>query len=239
MIYHHNHIPRTAGTFIYTPIASLLTSRGIDYSIVFQNSNIDDEKLKRSKYIFGHIGSYPQTILENVCTFTVIRNPVDRFISTFNFFSENIFNTKPTIELLEHWLYDPVYSEAHSNIQSKFLTGSSNRDLWNVSTRPERVSKGWMIENYSTDIKSIINRIDAMKAVSFENTDMLLDWLAEINDKEYGFRLYNRRNPINESSPLDFIIPKSLQSRIEELNSIDFHVYEYVKMNEKKLVNGV
>lgn len=239
MIYHHNHIPRTAGTFIHTPIASLLNSRGVSYSVVFQNSNIDDDKMKRSKYIFGHIGCYPEAILEDVCSFSVVRNPFERFISTFNYFSENVFNVKPTVELLETWVYDPLYSEVHSNIQTKFLTGSSNKTLWNASTRSERVHHGWMIENYETDIGKIINRIETTRIVSLENLDLLLDWLAKINNEEYGFQLYNRRSPVNESSRLDFIVPKSIRSRIEELNNIDFHLYEHVKMNENKLANGV
>lgn len=239
VIYHHNHIPRTAGTFIHSPITSLLNSRGINYSLVFQKNKIDDDKIKKSKYIFGHIGCYPETILEDVCSFSVVRDPFQRFISTFNFFSEHVFYTKPTMELLEKWVYDPVFSENHRNIQSKFLTGSSNKDRWNAATRPEIVANGWMIENYESDIKKITDKIDMMKVVSLENIDSLLDWLSDISRRDYGFPLFNQRHPINESSGLDFEIPESIKSRIEELNSIDYHLYDYVKTNEHKSLNGV
>jgi hypothetical protein len=239
MIYHHNHIPRTAGTFIYSEILPFLKSKGIDYSITFQNKNINDDYIKSSSYIFGHIGCYPELLGTKTSSFAIIREPSERFISTFNFFSENIFNIKPTIDILEKWLYDPVYSDKHSNLQSKFLTGSSNKKKWNNSTRQERVINGWMIEGFSTDIEHIKNKIDTMKIATLENKDMLLDWISNESLKEYGFKLYTRRDPINESSALDFKIPESMLKQIKELNSIDYHIYDYVKSNSKKFFNGV
>lgn len=237
MILYHNHIPRTAGTFIQAPLSGLLTSKGVKYSIVHQADHINNDKMIASKHIFGHIGCYPETIINNITTYGVVRNPLDRFISTFNFFSKNIFYVNPTEELLEQWVYDDKYFSYHSNLQSRFVTGYSDIHAWNASNRQERVKNGWYIKNYSEDISVIKNKIDHGYWVSMENKNILLDWLAEIHEKEYGFRLYNRRYPINESERLNFNISNKIKNRIIELNQIDYELYDYVC--SKTTLNGV
>ena len=228
MILYHNHIPRTAGTFIQAPLSGLLTSRGVKYSIVYQADTIDNQQIKNSEYIFGHIGRYPELIVNNIMTYGVIRNPVDRFISTFNFFAKNIFYLEPTEEILEKWLYDPDYFNNHSNLQSKFITGYTDISLWNSNDRQSRVKNGWYMTNYSNNINEIKDKVDSGYWVSLENKDSLLDWLSNMHIEKYGFKLYNRRYPINESEKLSFNISNKIKDRITELNQIDYQLYDYI-----------
>lgn len=234
MILYHNHIPRTSGTFIQAPLSGLLTSRGVKYCLIYQADQIDDNLIKSSNHIFGHMGCYPNTLITDVTQYGIIRNPLDRFISTFKFFTKNIFYTEPTEKILEEWLYNPLYINAHSNLQSKFLTGYSDKDVWNINTRQSRVANGWFIKDSSTDLELIKNKINFGYWASMDNNGLLLDWLSDYHYKLYDFRLYNRRHRINESDQLPFEIPQSMINRIVELNDIDFSVYEYVKSTELK-----
>lgn len=237
MILYHNHIPRTAGTFIEAPLSGLLTSKGVKHSRVYEPISINNDSLISSEYIVGHIGCYPEKIIDSVFTYGVVRNPLDRFISTFNFFTKNIFYIEPTEDILERWIYDPKYFTYHSNLQSKFITGYSDIDLWNSNTKQSRVINGWYMKNYSENIDEIKNKIDSGYWVSIENIDSLLDWLTDIYIKKYNFKLYNRRYPINESDKLTFKISNKMKDRIIELNKIDYEVYDYVC--SKASLNGV
>ena len=234
MILYHNHIPRTAGTFMQAPLSGLLTSRGVKHSIIYQADNIDDKQIINSEYIFGHIGKYPEILIPNILSYGFVRDPIDRFISTFNFFSKNIFNVTPTRDLLDLWLYDEVLSTSHSNLQSKFITGYSNKELWNLSNRQERVKNGWFISDYSLNIDNIINEIEKSNFASIENYHLVLDWLSDIIYNKYSFMLYSRRYKVNDSEPLTFHIDKTAMNRIKELNEIDLCMYDYIKSTEIK-----
>lgn len=235
MIFYHHHIPRTSGMFIRYPLTSLLTSKGVKYLSVYQLEQINKEEFYNVNYIFGHIGGYPIRLLDNVFEFGIVRNPIDRFLSTFNFFSKEVLSVHPTKEFLDEWLYSDTYSLPHSNLQSKSITGTIDEDKWNKSNRTQRVLDGWMFEDYSLDINKIKERIDSAYFCSLENNTLLLDKLSNIHEKEYNFTLYKRRNKINESEPLQFIPTKSQIDRIEELNQTDLELYEYVKTTENKV----
>lgn len=217
-----------------TPLSGLLTSRGVKHSIIYQADDIDDKQIINSEYVFGHIGKYPEILIPNVMSYGLVRDPIDRFISTFNFFSKNIFNVIPTRDLLDLWLYDKVFSTSHSNLQSKFITGYSNKELWNSSNRQERVKNGWFVTDYSLNINNIINEIEKSNFASLDNSHLVLDWLSGIIYDKYSFTLYNRRYKVNDSEPLPFQIDKTAIDRIKELNEIDLCMYDYIKSTEIK-----
>ena len=82
--------------------------------------------------------------------------------------------------------------------------------------------------NYSNNINEIKDKIDNGYWVSLENKDSLLDWLSNMHIEKYGFKLYNRRYPINESEKLSFNISNKIKDRITELNQIDYQLYDYI-----------
>ena len=92
------HIPKTAGQFITESIRISLEKNGIENFSLYNGSFISEEKLKNSVYIGSHFGTYPMDIIDGIDTVTILRDPVERSISQFNF------------------LYDERYKELYKNI---------------------------------------------------------------------------------------------------------------------------
>jgi len=126
---YHLHIPRTSGIYIKNNVIPHLISNGVEH-FISNRSRIDVEKIKQSKFVGGHFGLMPLDYMENPEIFTIVRDPVERFISYFKYTTGPKRAGKEAEEKLDRWLYGEE-CEMQSNLQSKFLTGKLNIEKFN------------------------------------------------------------------------------------------------------------
>lgn len=227
------HIPRTAGTYLTHNVRPHLISGGVEH-FTSNRSKIDAEKIKKCEYVSGHFGLMPVKLMKNPMVFSVVRNPVDLFISYFRYTTGFIRTKKQIEEKKESWLYGKQ-SINQSNLQSKFLTGSTNIDKFNEGFGQQTsVNNIWFLENYNTDIDIVKNNINQFNVYSFENRNRFLQDYSNMLQEMFGFTSFKYNDKINASHHLDIDFSKEEIERIKYLNSVDMEIYEYVREIEKR-----
>ena len=234
MSIYHLHIPRTAGIYLNNNVLPHLISGGVEH-FASNRSIIDPEKIKSSRYVAGHFGLTPLELMENPVVFSVLRDPVERFISYFKYTTGSVKTKSEIYQKLDYWLYGEQ-SEIQSNMQSKFLTGYMNFDKFNqgVNMFQKAVYEGWYIENYSLDINTIKANIDLFNCYTLDNHEKFKeDYNNELNN-QFGFTTFKYSDKANRSQDLGIEITKGQINRIQEMNSIDMEAYEYVQKTQKR-----
>ena len=234
MSIYHLHIPRTAGIYLSQNVVPYLISNRVEH-FASNRTVIDPEKIKNSKFVSGHFGLMPLEYMQDPEVFTVLRNPVERFISYFNYTTGLIRTRSEAHQKLDNWLYGEQ-SLVQSNMQSKFLTGYMNYEKFNqgVNQFQNAVYNSWFIENYSLDKDTIKANIDKFNVFTMEDYDLFLELFNDKLEKDFGFRTFRHKDKSNSSTDIGIKFSKSQINKIEELNSIDMEMYEYVQKNKKR-----
>lgn len=234
MSIYHLHIPRTSGIYIKNNVLPHLITGGVPH-FISNRTHIDTEKIANSKFVGGHFGLMPLDYMDNPEVFTIIRHPVDRFISYFKYTTGLIRMGKEAEERLDDWLYGKQ-SDMHSNSQSKFLTGKMNIDYFNnnINYMQEKVSSGWFLENYSLSKDVVLGNVDKFNCYSLDNHHIFIEDFNKALHKNFGFQSFTHRDPANKSPDIGIIFGKKEIDRIMELNQLDMEVYEYVQKSKKR-----
>lgn len=234
MSIYHLHIPRTSGIYIKNNVIPHLISNGVEH-FISNRTKIDIEKIKSSKFVGGHFGLMPLQYMDNPEIFTIIRNPVERFISYFKYTTGPKRAGTEAEEKLERWLYGDQ-SKIQSNLQSKFLTGSMNVEKFNknVPIFQHAVDNEWYLENYKLNFNDIVNNLNKMKCYTLEEIDIFKLELNNSLKKEFEFSTFKHSDKANSSYDVGIKFTKSQINRIEEMNSLDMEVYEYVQKIKKE-----
>lgn len=236
------HIPRTSGIFVSHNVVPHLISSGVPH-FVSNRTNIDIDTIKNSKYVSGHFARFPIEFMKNPIIYSIIRNPVERWISYFKY-TTGLIRTKQEIEeKLDSWLYGDK-AELNSNMQSKFITGTIDIDQFNkdiainisrdLNHRILPVTNGWYLKDYSLNIDHIKNNIHDMNMYTLENHKKFRDDFNNELYKQFGFKTFKNVDKFNESFDIGLKLTNKQLSKIEELNSIDMEIYSYVQKIEKK-----
>jgi len=214
------HIPRSGGIYIKNHVVPHLTSRGFT-SLASNHGQLTPESFLNKSFISGHYGTSPSFYRGDLWEFTVLRNPVDRYISNYLYVTET-----PTDESFEAW----VNSDVQANLQTKFLTQNLNLDIYNAATGDlARSNLGWCLEGGPEDLQGAKDRIDAMVLVGFmEDFNEFLDNLNHLLEFKYGFTTFNNRNLIN-SNTNKLNLTASILRKVEEINHLDVELYEYAR----------
>ena len=230
---YHLHIPRTSGSYTKNNVLPHLILNGVEH-FVSNRTKIDHSQIKKSQFVGGHFGLMPLDYMDNPEVFTIVRDPVERFISYFNYTTPLNMRGKMAEEKLEEWLYGDQ-SKIQSNAQSKFLTGKMNIEKFNNCLgRYDAVLNQWFIEGYSLDLKDIILNVDKFKAYTLEEIDLFkLDMNRSLKNN-FNFSTFKHSDKANSSYDVGINFTKSRIERIKDLNSIDLEVYEYVKQIKKE-----
>lgn len=227
------HIPRTAGTYLTHNVRPHLISGGVEH-FTSNRSEIDIEKIKRCEYVSGHFGLMPYKLMNNPMVFSVVRNPVDLFISYFRYTTGFIRTKKQIEDKKESWLYGNQ-SLNQSNLQSKFLTGTTNIDRFNAEHGQQTsVNNIWFLEDYSINPNDVKLNINKFNVYSFENRDKFIMDFNNVLNQTFGFTSFKYNDKINTSHELGINFSKEEIKRIEELNSVDMEIYDYVRTFEKR-----
>ena len=236
MSIYHLHIPRTAGIYIKNHVLPHLITSGVPH-FVSNRTVIDVEKWNSSKFIGGHFGLAPLDYMDSdTKTFTVIRNPVDRFISYFKYTTGLVRAGQEASDKLERWLYgDQSYTQ--SNLQTKFLLGKTNINEFNKNFNyfQKNVDNAWYLEEISGGVGKAISNLDKFYAYSLENLNLFKEDMNKALEKEFSFKPFKGFNDsANRSPEIGLSLTKKQIARIEELNEMDMILYEHVSKSKKR-----
>jgi hypothetical protein len=252
-LYHH-HIPRTGGTYLISSLDKydMLKSGTINpfmhgpecggdsYSI----SKLDVES---HNFISGHFAAEPYKIDKEIKSFTTLRNPIKRLVSQFAMILGNGFPGKALYEF-EEWVFSGDDMESKSNFQSKFLVNGLTDHIKGLKPEfrhlegadIEQINKvrqsGWGIDGASVsyeDAKSVLNQMilvgktENMNEFTLSLADIMYDAYG-IERKDMSFSGSERNSEILSQYIYDNLNTHTL-AKLEDLNSIDFQLWEEAK----------
>jgi hypothetical protein len=197
--------------------------------------SLDNKQILSSVFISGHVSNYPNTLVKNLITFCILRDPVERYISNFLYFSDKFEGITLDEFGLEKWMYDSDHSEKHFNIQAKSLTGTIDIDLWNSTDSDTKVVNNWFYKDYDLSETSIKDSIDSKICASLENRDLVISKIRKTFIDNYGFSAFHNNHKVNTNMTPAFNISEKTKNIIQDFHQADMIAYEYVKSIEHKL----
>ncbi len=208
---YHLHIPRTAGVFLRNHLLQEFHGKE---SFATHYDPIDTNSLKEKHYVGGHFGTSPISYMENPLVFTVLRNPIDRFIS-YAKYTRSFFQKDSMDELLYG-----EYSQLHENTQIKFITNHIDLDKYNTNlVNSETIKNNWFI-GQSDSIDAAKEFIDNNVIVTLDSIDKLPSIL--------GIKDFKNMSKVNGTNNLTGVT-KEQYDKIVSMNELDMEVYEYAK----------
>jgi len=208
---YHLHIPRTAGVFLRGHLMAEFDNQP-QFSTHREQLVLDT--LSNKKYVGGHFGTTPIPHMSNPTVFTVLRNPIDRFIS-YAKYTRSFFQKDSMEELLygEH-------AKLHENTQTKFITNEIDIDKYNKSlVNSESIQKNWFI-GQEESFEKAKNFIDNNIVVTLENIEKLPGIL--------GINNFRSMSKVNGTRSLTGVT-KDQYDKIVSMNELDMEVYQYAK----------
>jgi hypothetical protein len=222
---YHLHIPRTSGVLI----RELFKENNPNAFIVAGHKEILDlSDMANANFISGHYGTSP--IEHSSSVFSIYREPVERTFSCLKYIWSKFYNQQNFENFLDFFLNDKKLIESVSNQQSKFLTGSINIDKYNndIKDLKKIVEHNWHIENYKSDIKSVIDYINNsnIKIFNYEDKNVYKKIVESFN---LNIPVESFKNVLNKSLDIDKNKYVSYVDKIKEINNVDLELYDYIK----------
>ena len=253
------HIPKTAGQFITESIRISLEKNGIENFSLYNGSFISEEKLKNSVYIGSHFGTYPMDIIDGIDTVTILRDPVERSISQFNFLYDERYkklykNIDGYLNRLKFYLFEDKNMNGLINYQARFLCNGADKRRFESEEKFKSVIEEfvlpfglgfpntWFVGNELTSLDLAKSKLENMLIVgTADNLDPVLEkikvWFLDNYDVEIEY-LQDRINSSRitedgvEYTTKDCVamLTEEEINTLKQLNSIDQELYEYAKI---------
>lgn len=222
---YHLHIPRTSGVLI----RELFKENNPSASIVAGHKDmLSISDMANANFISGHYGTSP--IQYSSLVFAIYREPVERTFSCLKYIWSKFYNQETFENFLDFFLNDKKLIESVSNQQSKFLTGNININKYNndIKDLQKIVEHNWHIENYKSDIKSVIDYVNNsnIKIFNYEDINVYKKIVESFN---LNIPVESFKNVLNESLDIDKNRYVFYIDKIKEINSIDLELYDYIK----------
>ncbi|HEY9770735.1 MAG TPA: sulfotransferase family 2 domain-containing protein [Coleofasciculaceae cyanobacterium] len=220
------HIPKTAGTTLHLIIERQYNSGKIvtihtpveNAAQISRIQKLTPTQQQQVRVIKGHtFWGWHQLLPESCAYFTLLRNPVERFISNYYFLlkkeghplGQKLLEEKVTIEDFVNWT-------GEDNYQTRFLAkniGEGNLDIKGSECTRETLerAKRNLRENFA--VVGIVEE--------FDKTLLLLK-------KTFGWKniFYKVKNK-NKQRPSNNLIPQKTLKLIKEKNKLDLELYNY------------
>lgn len=222
---YHLHIPRTSGVLI----RELFKQNNPDAFIVAGHKDeLSLSDMAKADFISGHYGTLPMDYSSSV--FTIYREPIERTFSLLKYLWSKFYHEKPFDDFIDLFLNDDRLVESISNQQSKFLTGTINLDKYNddIKHLKKIVENNWHIENYKTDVKSVIEHIKNSNIKIFDYADNNV-YKKIVQSFNLNIPTDSFNNVANETLYIDINKYSRYSDKIKEINSIDLELYDYIK----------
>jgi hypothetical protein len=212
------HIPKTMGLFVQESITPILSKNNIPFYT--NNQQPHDVDFTQNAFIGCHIGRYPIENVPGIDVAVMVRNPVDRSVSHFNYIHDIMLSERKEyssisnyIDRLKFYLFEDPNFINQRNIQSRFICNSPDSRIFNTEeyylneisiNNNERTKQGgftWFISNDKTSLDFAKSQIDSFKIVN-TSEDLNL-FMLKINNwfnENYNLSIpYDTSVVINES----------------------------------------
>lgn len=254
-----SHIPKTAGTFIIKNICEAMKENGLKYYPFISRDFPHKKSFIDYTFFAGHFGTYPVIEDPTVDVACLLRDPLDRMISYFNFLYEPR-NKKRYSHLgdykdqLSFFLFQDPETKDYNNSQSRFLCNPANDNIFGEnSLSREQIDNQidasqpfmWFVDDKKTSIEFSKKQIDLLSiSGTVENLNLFTQNVSNWFEKYYGFTIvFELNNKLNTSSIVhngksydtkmcrDLLSKEDVELFIKN-NNIDYEIYNYVKTKE-------
>jgi len=250
---YHLHIPRTSGTGI---LYSLQKSFELNNVTKIKNReygklvpgifefSYDKEKMKNWPMISGHFAANP--IIENngqIETFSVIREPIDHFISiaAYRAMSANRKFDKSTLDAFlegqEDYPFECKLFSFDGNLQTKMLTCRifSIKQIFGEHISSKEINENAMlfVESDMPKTKNkLVNKIKNIKLFEINQRKEINNYLIKQCKEKFDCDFWGIDNNKINSSVRSGVMPSPAQVKeIESRNHMDMELYDYVMSN--------
>jgi hypothetical protein len=253
------HIPKTAGQFITEAIRVALENNNIKDYFIYNGAFVSEEKLKTCVYIGSHFGTYPIDIIPEIDTVTVLRDPVERSVSQFNFLYEQRYKDlykeiDGYIARLRFYLFEDENVTGMRNYQARFLCNAADSRRFKSEENFKLVLEEsiapfglgfpntWFVGNELTSLNLAKSKLDNMSIVgTSDNLDPVLEKIKVWFLENYDVEIEYLQDRINSSSITEDgveyttedcvgMLTEEEKNTLKQLNSIDQELYEYAKI---------
>jgi hypothetical protein len=253
------HIPKTAGQFITESIRIALEKNNIEDYFIYNGAFVSEEKLKTCVYIGSHFGTYPIDIIPEIDTVTVLRDPVERSVSQFNFLYEQRYKDlykeiDGYLARLRFYLFEDENVIGMRNYQARFLCNAVDsrrfqseenfKSVLEESIAPFALGfpNTWFVGNELTSLNLAKSKLDKMLIVgTSDNLDPVLEKINTWFLDNYNVKIEYFQYKFNSSSITEngveyttedcvAMLTEEEKNIIKQLNSIDQELYEYAKI---------
>jgi hypothetical protein len=210
-------------------------------------------------YIQGHIGLYPIYNVPNLDVIGIVRDPVERSVSTFMHLFNTVIFCRGLVydsiinieDKLRYYLFEDTHYKDHHNLQSKFLCLPGD-EVYINEKKPEvwqhvyKRSHRWNLEHGSVSLDKAKKTIDSMAlCVTLEDHLLISQYIEKWFYTNHNIKIVvDESKKVNESN-IDYLgksyTTKDLISflnqddldNIVNNNIIDNKIFNYVKNKDK------
>lgn len=200
----------------------------------------DYEKMKNFNFISGHFAANPIHEIENLLTFTMVRNPVDQFVSTIAYrcMTARVPFTAYELDAYIDGHYR-VWGEFEGfsgidNPQSHFLSQKFAFFELENSNRKDGRTSGMAFISSPQSLADVRQFTDDMIISTVENRHIAIDKINAVLKKQFGITMENDKRKVNSNMKLNFEISKDQMKKMKAKLELDEEVYQHVKEREKK-----
>lgn len=240
------HIPKTSGSSIEAAVVddyfdTIKIAQSFKTPKLENENNLKNFLSNSNSYDFikGHFGLLPHSYIENIKTYSIVREPFDRLLSCFRFSQNPMRWRKPFEKELHLFLtennteFNSIGFDGRSNMQTAHLTQELQ---WNEQKPFPMFFKIPHIA-FEEVLLSIKNNNIVLSTQ--DNRNYLLDSLsADLSLKYNKNIMLNKKVKVN-LNPLEISysnIPLDILEEARSLNQLDYQLYNYVKNHE--ILNG-
>ena len=254
------HIPKTAGQFITESVADSLDLAGINNHFRYNGAYVSEQELRESIYIGSHFGTYPIERIPGLDTVTILRDPLSRAISQFNFLYEDrskelYSGIDNYMNKLKFYMFEDSHDAYVKNYQARFLSNpasqkrfNSEQDFLEIRTKEGEMFRNstypntWFVRNHLTSFEKAKQTLDSCKFVGIsENLEPFLKKVDKWFFDNYNINIEFKKDLVNVSSVVEDgvlyntkickdLLSEEEKQKFKENNEIDYALYEYAKI---------